>query len=141
MDAKKRRALTAAGFRAGNAEDFLGLTDEERHLVDLRLQVSRAIRRLREARRMTQQELADRLGSSQSRAWPRSKLAWACRLTSCFEDSSRLAVGLRIWGLRGMSVQRDQAPCPHDQVVRVPSRGKGAKFQRHVNRQPPTTNH
>ena len=67
MDAKKRRALTAAGFRAGNAEDFLGLTDEERHLVDLRLQVSRAIRRLREARRMTQQELADRLGSSQSR--------------------------------------------------------------------------
>lgn len=46
MDAKKRRVLTAAGFRSGSAEDFLGLTDEERHLVDLRLQVSRAIRRL-----------------------------------------------------------------------------------------------
>jgi hypothetical protein len=67
MEKKKRRALEAAGFRVGDAEDFLGLTDEERRLVDLRLLVSRAVRRLREGQHLTQQQLAARLKSSQSR--------------------------------------------------------------------------
>src|SRR5690348_936540 len=67
MDTKKRKALEAAGFRVGDAEDFLGLTEEERQLVGLRLALSRAIRRLREATPLTQQQLATRLKSSQSR--------------------------------------------------------------------------
>jgi hypothetical protein len=67
MDQKKRKALEEAGFRVGDAEDFLGLTNEERHLVELRLAVSRAVRRLREERHLTQQQLAAKLKSSQSR--------------------------------------------------------------------------
>ncbi len=67
MDKKKRKALEAAGFRLGDAEDFLGLTEEERRLVELRVTVSRTVRRLRKKRRLTQQELAGKLGSSQSR--------------------------------------------------------------------------
>lgn len=67
MDRKKQRSLEAAGFRFGSAEGFLDLTPEERSLVELRLAVSRAVRRLREERRLTQQQLADRLNSSQSR--------------------------------------------------------------------------
>jgi ribosome-binding protein aMBF1 (putative translation factor) len=67
MDKKKKAALEAAGFRFGDAEDFLELNDEERRLVELRLKVSRAVRRLRERRRLSQQELAVKLKSSQSR--------------------------------------------------------------------------
>lgn len=67
MDRKKRKALEAAGFRIGDAEDFLGLTPEERELVELRLAVSRAVRRLREERHLTQHQLAAKLKSSQSR--------------------------------------------------------------------------
>lgn len=67
MGKKKRDRLKAAGFRLGDAEDFLGLTEEERRLVELRLAVSRAVRKRRESSRMTQQQLADKLGSSQSR--------------------------------------------------------------------------
>ena len=67
MDATKRKALEAAGFRIGDAADFLGLTEEESRLVDLRVAVCRAVRRLREARDMTQQQLAAKLKSSQSR--------------------------------------------------------------------------
>jgi ribosome-binding protein aMBF1 (putative translation factor) len=67
MDKRKRAALEAAGFRIGDAEDFLALTDEERRLVDLRLTVSRVIRRLRERQHLTQQMLAVKLRSSQSR--------------------------------------------------------------------------
>ena len=67
MDKKKREALEASGFRFGDAADFLGLTDEESRLVDLRLTVSRTIRRLRERQHITQQMLAAKLKSSQSR--------------------------------------------------------------------------
>jgi len=67
MDSRKRKALTAAGFRVGDATDFLGLSDEETRLVELRVALSRAVRRRRQKRNMTQQQLATRLKSSQSR--------------------------------------------------------------------------
>lgn len=67
MDKDTGERLEAAGFRVGDAEDFLGLTDEERCLVELRLAVSRAVRRQREKQGVTQQQLAAKLKSSQSR--------------------------------------------------------------------------
>lgn len=67
MNSKKRKALIAAGFRVGDAADFLGLSDEEARLVELRVALSRAVRRRRQLRNMTQQQLATRLKSSQSR--------------------------------------------------------------------------
>ena len=67
MDKRKREALEAAGWRFGDAADFLGLTDDERQEVDLRVALCRAIRRLRQAQHVTQQQLAARLESSQSR--------------------------------------------------------------------------
>lgn len=67
MDKKTRDKLNAAGFRVCDAEDFLELSDEERQLVDLRLRVSRAVRRLRQKCALTQKQLAAKLKSSQSR--------------------------------------------------------------------------
>jgi transcriptional regulator with XRE-family HTH domain len=67
MDRAKRKALEAAGFHVGDIEDFLELTDGERRLVELRLAASRAVRRLRKERGLTQQQLAAKLKSSQSR--------------------------------------------------------------------------
>ena len=67
METRKRRALEAEGWRFGDAADFLGLTDAEQKLVNLRIAVSRAVRKHRERKKMTQQELAKALKSSQSR--------------------------------------------------------------------------
>jgi predicted XRE-type DNA-binding protein len=67
MDAETRKSLEAAGYRIGDAADFLGLSEEERKLVDLRLEIARSIRSRRIQRRMTQQGLASKLGSSQPR--------------------------------------------------------------------------
>jgi DNA-binding XRE family transcriptional regulator len=63
----KRKALEAAGFRIGDATDFLGLTAEEKALVELRVAVGQQVRSLREKRRLSQQQLAERIQSSQSR--------------------------------------------------------------------------
>ena len=67
MNDKKRKALEKAGYRIGDAGDLLGLTAEERALVDLRIAVSRAVQEQRKKRNVTQVQLAELLNSSQSR--------------------------------------------------------------------------
>lgn len=67
MEKQKQARLEAARFQVGSAEDFLGLTHAERRLVELRLAASRRVRELREQQRMTQNQLAARIHSSQSR--------------------------------------------------------------------------
>ena len=49
MHKAKSQAVTAAGFRVGDAEEFLELTEEERRLVELRVVNCRTVRRLRDS--------------------------------------------------------------------------------------------
>lgn len=67
MDAKKKAKLKADGWRVGDFGDFLGLTPAERQLVELRVQLARSIRALREQAGMSQKELAAKLGTTQPR--------------------------------------------------------------------------
>jgi DNA-binding XRE family transcriptional regulator len=67
MDRKKREALEAAGWRFGDAADFLELSEDERREVDLRVALCRAVRRMRQEQHVTQEQLAVKLESSQSR--------------------------------------------------------------------------
>ncbi len=67
MDAAKRKALEAAGWRFGDAADFLDLTDEEKQLLDVRVELALAVRRQREAAGLSQAQLAKRINTSQPR--------------------------------------------------------------------------
>jgi predicted XRE-type DNA-binding protein len=67
MQPRKRKAVDAAGWEFGDAGDFLAMTEEERQLLDLRIDAALAVRRQREAMRLSQQELARRLHTSQPR--------------------------------------------------------------------------
>jgi DNA-binding XRE family transcriptional regulator len=67
MRTPKKKRLQAAGWRVGDARDFLGLSDEEAALVEMKLALAESLRKRRVARHMTQVELARDLGSSQSR--------------------------------------------------------------------------
>ena len=67
MNKQKRRALEATGWRFGDAGDFLGLSDEERREVELRVALCRTIRQRRQDLGLTQKQLAAKLKSSQSR--------------------------------------------------------------------------
>ena len=67
MKAHKRARLQRAGFEVGSAGDFLGLSDEERALVAIKLALVDGVKALRIGQQVTQIELAGRLGSSQSR--------------------------------------------------------------------------
>lgn len=67
MGEEKKARLAAKGWKVGNAAEFLELTSEESAYVEIRLALSDGIRALRKRRRLTQTELAQKLGSSQSR--------------------------------------------------------------------------
>lgn len=67
MDAAKRKALQAAGWKIGDAADFLEMNDPERQLLDARVELALAVRRQREARNLTQKELGVRINTSQPR--------------------------------------------------------------------------
>ncbi|MGA7872604.1 MAG: helix-turn-helix domain-containing protein [Candidatus Binatus sp.] len=67
MQKRKRRRLEDAGWKVGSTTDFLGLSDEESALVEVKLGLAGAVRKQRNRRRMTQAQLGRLLGSSQSR--------------------------------------------------------------------------
>ena len=67
MNKAKKERLEAAGWKVGSAREFLGLSDEESALIEVKLELGRAVRAERTRRGMTQAALARELGSSQSR--------------------------------------------------------------------------
>jgi ribosome-binding protein aMBF1 (putative translation factor) len=67
MDAKKKQKLEAAGWRVGSTAEFLDLMPEESALIEFKISLGRLVRRTRVRYRLSQQDLAHRLNSSQSR--------------------------------------------------------------------------
>ena len=67
MNATKKKALEAAGWKFGDAADFLGMSDAERQLLDARVAAALAVRRQREALNLSQKQLASRIKTSQPR--------------------------------------------------------------------------
>ena len=67
MKAEKKGKLEAAGFKVGSAAEFLTLSQVERAVISLRLSLAGEVRRRRIKLNCSQEDLARRIGSSQSR--------------------------------------------------------------------------
>jgi len=63
----KRRKLEAAGWKLGSAKELLGLSAEEQTYIELWLKLASGLRARRQARGVTQVQLAQSIKSSQSR--------------------------------------------------------------------------
>ena len=66
MDNHKRERLEAEGWRVGTVAEFLQLTPEESALIEIKLVLSKNLKKRRQDQ-MTQAELADKIKSSQPR--------------------------------------------------------------------------
>ena len=64
---KSKKNLERGGWKIGSVQELLGLTDEEAAYVELKLALSRALRERRQKNKITQVQLAKKIGSSQSR--------------------------------------------------------------------------
>jgi ribosome-binding protein aMBF1 (putative translation factor) len=67
MKKSKIDRLRSAGWKVGDAQEFLDLSDEEMALIELKLGIADFLREAREQKELTQAALAKRIGSSQSR--------------------------------------------------------------------------
>lgn len=67
MDERKRKALKKLGGRVTTVSEFLELTSAEERLIEMRLALVDEVRARRTRKGMTQQALAEAIGSTQSR--------------------------------------------------------------------------
>lgn len=67
MNEDKRKKLETAGWRVGDTEDFLDLPPEAAEFIETKLALARGLKQERERQGLTQEEVAQRIGSSQSR--------------------------------------------------------------------------
>ncbi len=67
MNAAKRKRLVDKGWKVGTVRDFLKLSAEEAAYVELKLALSKNLQETRRGKRLTQEQLARLLKSSQSR--------------------------------------------------------------------------
>ena len=67
MKASKRRHLESKGWKVGSAQDFLDLTDEDVEFIELHLSLAALLTKRRKSVGYTQTDVADLIGSSQSR--------------------------------------------------------------------------
>ncbi len=112
MKASKRIKLEQAGWKVGSTSEFLGLSDEEEMLVNMKLALASKVKERRQQLKMTQQALAKRIGSSQSRV---AKMEVADRSVSlellvrslASLGASRTEIG-RIIGTRVVTRKRTQ---------------------------------
>ena len=67
MDSEKRKRLEAAGWAVGDTSDFLGLTSAESELIEIKLRLALFAKEQRKINNLSQDALAKKMGSSQSR--------------------------------------------------------------------------
>lgn len=67
MDKRKKHRLEAAGWRIAGSAEFLGLSDTEQAVVEMKASLADTMRQERTRHKITQSQLGRLLGSSQSR--------------------------------------------------------------------------
>jgi predicted XRE-type DNA-binding protein len=67
MRKSKRTRLKAAGWVVGSVKEFLGLSEADTALIEMKLALSQSLRDRRKKQGLSQVQLAERLQSSQSR--------------------------------------------------------------------------
>ena len=68
MNEQRRAELEAKGFKVSTVQEFMDLTDEDMEIIELRVALVKALRKLRqETLDVSQETFAELIGSSQSR--------------------------------------------------------------------------
>ena len=97
-DALEKRLADAGVVSFDDARDWLGFSDEEKTLMDMQIAAERAVEREMKAKRVSQAELARRMGTKQpavSRMIRRIAAWWFARCILSGEMFSRAFLALR----------------------------------------------
>jgi predicted XRE-type DNA-binding protein len=67
MNPTKRQKLQKLGYRVTDTQEYLGLSDQEMVLIDLKISLIQKLRAVRKQKMLSQKQLAELLQSSQPR--------------------------------------------------------------------------
>ena len=67
MNESTRKRLEAAGARVTTVKEFLDLSDADMAFIEMKIALAKKLREYRQAADLTQEQVAKRVGSSQSR--------------------------------------------------------------------------
>ncbi|HVT16570.1 MAG TPA: helix-turn-helix transcriptional regulator [Thermoanaerobaculia bacterium] len=67
MNERTRKRLEAAGARVTTVKEFLDLSDADMTFIEMKIALAKKLRECRKAAELTQEQVAKRVGSSQSR--------------------------------------------------------------------------
>jgi transcriptional regulator with XRE-family HTH domain len=132
MDRSKREALERAGWKVGDAGDFLDLQPRERELVELRLAFSRAVAARRRKSKLTQAQAAELMDTSQP------------RFNRIENGSQGVSIELMLKALHAMggsiadvpAFARSRSTSRRARVTTKAKRSPGVKVQRSGNKTP-----
>ncbi|MDJ0662312.1 MAG: helix-turn-helix transcriptional regulator [Crocosphaera sp.] len=96
MDNQKRQRLEAAGWQVGTVAEFLELSPSESEMIEVKLALSRKFKSLRESKKLSQQALAEKMQSSQS------------RVAKIEAGDSSATIDLMVQGLLSMGATRQE---------------------------------
>jgi predicted XRE-type DNA-binding protein len=117
MDAAKRKAIEAAGWKVGDAADFLGMSADERQLLDARVALAQAIRLQRESVNMSQKELGERMNTSQPRVARIERAASDVSLDQLVRALTAAGATIVVRTATGKSAKGKRAVTKADRVV------------------------
>lgn len=67
MDKKKQEKLEKAGWKTGNSQDFLGLSDDELQLIEIKHKLGKMLKTHRTKTGLSQEDIAKKTGTTQPR--------------------------------------------------------------------------
>ncbi len=67
MNERTKRRLEAAGARVTTVQEFLDLSEADMTFIEMKIALAKKLRECRQAAELTQEQVAKRVGSSQSR--------------------------------------------------------------------------
>lgn len=117
METTKRKALEAAGWKIGDAAEFLGMNEEECQLLDARVQIALAVRSLRESRHLSQKDLGAKLKTSQPRVAKIERAAADVSLDQLFRAFAAVGGRFQIKFKKAKAVKGRRASMPRSTVV------------------------
>ena len=123
MNKTKKDALEQKDWKVGSAGEFLGLTPEEEAYIELKLSLSHFLQEKRKTQRLTQNQLATLIHSSQSRVAKMEKGEESVSIDLILR--SLLALGTEIKEIgKGFTGVRVTGYTPYNHRVERTARGR-----------------
>lgn len=130
MNKSKKEALEQKGWKVGSTGEFLGLTPEEEAYIELKLSLSHFLQEKRKTRRLTQNQMATLIQSSQSRVAKMEKGEESVSIDLLLRSLLALGIEIKEIGKTITGIRKVGAPPYNNRFDRTARGRHGARLRK-----------